>query len=93
MRRLPHPFTTLMSLLTCLLLLVSCGSGEVQIKIDSEKADNSGYTALPTRYRVAEHALTRSPSPRQGRLLPTPSIETLSTERTSSWETLSSTIH
>lgn len=46
MRRLPHPFTTLMSLLTSLLLLVSCGSGEVQIKIDSEKVDNTGYTAL-----------------------------------------------
>ena len=46
MRRLPHPFTTLMSLLTSLLLLVSCGSGEVQIEIDSEKADNTGYTAL-----------------------------------------------
>ena len=46
MRRLPHPFTTLTSLLTYLLLLVSCGSGEVQIKIDSDKADNTGYTAL-----------------------------------------------
>ena len=46
MRQPIPPFSTLLSLLTCLLLLVSCGSGEVQIKIDSDKADNTGYTAL-----------------------------------------------
>lgn len=46
MRQPIPPFSTLLSLLTCLLLLVSCGSGEVQIKIDSDKADNTGYKAL-----------------------------------------------
>ena len=41
-----HLFSPLVLLLVCALLLVSCGSGEVQIEIDSEKADNTGYTAL-----------------------------------------------
>ena len=45
MRRLLHPFSILLPTLTCLLLLVSCG-GQVKIEIDSDKADNTGYTAL-----------------------------------------------
>ncbi len=46
MRRLLHPFSILLPTLTCLLLLASCGGGQVQIEIDSDKADNTGYTAL-----------------------------------------------
>ena len=46
MRRQLHPFSILLPTLTCLLLLVSCGGGQVQIEIDSDKADNTGYTAL-----------------------------------------------
>ena len=46
MRQPIPPFSTLLSGLTCLLLLVSCGGGQVQIEIDSDKADNTGYTAL-----------------------------------------------
>ena len=46
MRRLLHPFSILLPTLTCLLLLVSCGGGQVKIEIDSDKADNTGYTAL-----------------------------------------------
>lgn len=45
MRRLLHTFSILLPTLTCLLLLVSCG-GQVKIEIDSDKADNTGYTAL-----------------------------------------------
>ena len=46
MRRLLHPFSILLPTLTCLLLLASCGGGQVKIEIDSDKADNTGYTAL-----------------------------------------------
>ncbi len=46
MRRLLHPFSILLPTLTCLLLLVSCSGGQVKIEIDSDKADNTGYTAL-----------------------------------------------
>ena len=46
MRRLLHPFSILFPTLTCLLLLSSCGGGQVKIEIDSGKADNTGYTAL-----------------------------------------------
>ena len=38
MRRLLHPFSILLPTLTCLLLLVSCGGGQVKIEIDSDKA-------------------------------------------------------
>lgn len=41
-----HLFSPLVLLLVCALHLVSCQSGQVQIEIDSDKADNTGYTAL-----------------------------------------------
>ena len=41
-----HLLSPLVLLLVCALYLVSCQSGQVKIEIDSDKADNTGYTAL-----------------------------------------------
>ena len=41
-----HLLSPLVLLLVCALHLVSCQSGQVKIEIDSDKADNTGYTAL-----------------------------------------------
>ena len=41
-----HLLSPLVLLLVCVLHLVSCQSGQVKIEVDSDKADNTGYTAL-----------------------------------------------